>query len=109
LGITLPEPQPTETPLDSLPEYAGHYRGGLVDIDLKVEQGSLMMKTTSKGGFPKRDSPPAPAQPPIRLAFTAHDRVLALDLPLEAQAEFLRNEGGTIEWLRGGGRLYRRS
>jgi CubicO group peptidase (beta-lactamase class C family) len=110
LGITLPEPQPSETALDSLSEYAGHYRGGLADIDLKVEQGNLMKKTTWKGGFPKRDSPPGPAQPPSRLAFTAHDRVLALDPPSEgAQAEFLRNEAGTIEWLRGGGRLYRRS
>jgi hypothetical protein len=109
LGVTLPEPQPTETQLDSLPEYAGHYDGRLTDIDLKVEQGSLIMQTTSKGGFPKKDSPPGPAQPPSRVAFTAHDRVLALDPPFEgAQAEFLRSEAGTIEWLRGGGRLYRR-
>jgi hypothetical protein len=109
LGVTLPEPQPIASPLDSLGEYAGHYRGMLADIDLKVDQENLIMQSTLKGGFPKKDSPPGPPQPPSRLVFTANDRVLAQDSPIEgAQAEFLRSADGTIEWLRGGGRLYRR-
>ena len=109
LGVTLPEPQPIASPLDSLGEYAGHYRGMLADIDLKVEQENLIMQSTLKGGFPKKDSPPGPPQPPSRVAFTAKDRVLAQDSPIEgAQAEFLRSADGAIEWLRGGGRLYRR-
>jgi CubicO group peptidase (beta-lactamase class C family) len=108
LGIVIPDPKPIATAPDVLAEYVGRYHTTLSDIDLKVEQGNLMMQVTSRGGFPKKDSPPGPPQPPTRLAFIGRDRVLALDLPFEgAQAEFLRGPDGKIEWFRYGGRIHR--
>ncbi len=109
LGVTVPDPKPIPTPPDALAEYAGRYTTTLGDVELKFEQGSLMMQVTSKGGFPKKDSPPGPPQPPTRLAFIGRDRVLALDFPFDgAQGEFLRGTDAKIEWFRWGGRISRR-
>ncbi len=109
LGVTVPDPKPIPAAREALAEYVGRYTTTLSDVDLKIEQGNLMMQVTSKGGFPKKDSPPGPAQPPTQLALIARDRVLALDPPYDgAQAEFLRGAEGRIEWFRTGGRINRR-
>jgi CubicO group peptidase (beta-lactamase class C family) len=109
LGVTIPDPGPIAMPAGALAEYAGRYAATLGEAELKVEQGNLMMQVTSKGGFPKKDSPPGPPQPPTRLAFIGRDRVLALDAPFDgAQGEFLRDAHGEIEWLRWGARINRR-
>ncbi|HXW83831.1 MAG TPA: hypothetical protein VEJ86_05465, partial [Candidatus Binataceae bacterium] len=109
LGITVPEPKPIETTPESLPEYVGHYRAAMDDIEIKLADGILMMQVIPRGGFPTRNTPAAPPGPPTRLGFTRRDWPLALDPPLSpVQGEFLRGAGGAIEWLRWGARIHRK-
>ncbi len=94
---------------EQLAAYAGNYTSAHWDAVLTVHDGYLMEQDTSKGGFPDKDSPPAPDDPPSRLAFIAPDRVIGLDAPMkEARSEFLRDDAGAIVWYRNGGRLLRR-
>lgn len=89
-------------------EYLGTYEAQLDRLELYVDDGQLMARSTPKGGFPDIDSPPSPPPPPSRLAFFAPDCVIALDEPLiNLKAEFLRDDDGHIIWLRTS-RLHRR-
>jgi CubicO group peptidase (beta-lactamase class C family) len=84
-------------------EYLGTYESALQAVELKRDDDKLMLVITSKGGFPKKDSPPMPSPPPIPVAFYAPDRLFATD---EAgEAEFLRADDGSIAWFRVGGRV----
>jgi hypothetical protein len=77
---------------------------------LYLQDGKLMMRVTYRGGFPTPDTPPPSSQPPpVRLAFYAEDRVVALDPPLQNnRGEFLRDLEGSIAWFRFGGRIRKR-
>ena len=67
------------------------------------------MQITPKGGFPKRDLPPPPTPPLMRLALYGQDRAIALDQPMkDVRGEFLRARDGTISWFRFGGRVHAR-
>jgi hypothetical protein len=56
-----------------------------------------------------RDSKPAPPPPPTRLSLRQGELVVGLDSPFKGgRGEFLRDEDGSIEWLRFGGRIARR-
>jgi len=85
-------------------EYVGAYTSPLFDVELKRENGSLVLVTTSKGGFPKQDSPPLPSPPPVTVAFYAPDHLFVTEGP-KGEAEFLRAPDGTIAWFRVGGRI----
>lgn len=61
------------------------------------------------GGFPKPDSPPGPATPPMRIAFYDKDQVIGLDEPLKnALGDFIRDEEGRVEFLRISGRAHKK-
>jgi CubicO group peptidase (beta-lactamase class C family) len=86
-------------------EYIGTYTSALVDVELRREDGSLLLVYTPKGGFPRKDSPPAPGPPPAPAAFYAEDRLFVPEGPLKGtEAEFLRDPDGRIAWFRFGGR-----
>jgi CubicO group peptidase (beta-lactamase class C family) len=109
LGLQEPELQPLPVSESQLAEYTGRYSTPLVDIDLALEDGNLVVHTTLKGGFPTPDSPPPPAPPPTRLVLMSQDRVVALDPPFkDSKGEFLRHQDGRIAWFRWGGRAARR-
>lgn len=94
--------------LDSCP---GLYRSQLDDVELGRLGDALVARSTSRGGFPTRDTPPLPdAVPPlIRMGFYAEDRLVGLDPPfLETRAELIRGPEGGVSWLRFGGRIHRR-
>ena len=94
--------------LRQLQEFAGRYVSVLNDYELKLDQDHLALHTFPKGGFPKKNSPAGPPPPPTKVAFLGRDRIIALDPPLKDwQAEFLRDDSGTIAWLRCG-RIYKR-
>ena len=96
-------------PIDLDPgEYLGSYTSPLFDVDLKEDDGKLVLAMTNKGGFPKKDSPPHPSPPPMTLAFYAPDRLFVTEGP-ESEAEFLRAPDGSIAWFRVGGRIMSRS
>jgi CubicO group peptidase (beta-lactamase class C family) len=88
--------------------YLGNYTSALFDVELRQENGRLVLAMTGKGGFPKKDSPPMPSPPPVTVAFYAPDRVFVTEGP-PGEAEFLRAPDGTIAWFRVGGRIMSRA
>jgi hypothetical protein len=95
---------------DQLREYVGRYTSVLDEIELNLgADGSLVAQVTPQGGFPTRDSPAGPKPPPTRVAFIGTDHAVTLDPPMKDQhAEFLRDDSGSVEWARVGGRIHRR-
>jgi CubicO group peptidase (beta-lactamase class C family) len=110
LGVV--EPAPTLLTLDAerLASYAGLYKAALSHVEVTVKDGVLWGQGIPQGGFPDRDSPPPPAPPPVRMAFTGDDRLVVLDVPYRDQrVEFLRDADGRVGWLRFGSRAHRRA
>lgn len=94
---------------EALDNYTGYYAAQLSDVEVSVADDSLHLQVISKGGFPEKDSPPGP-QPPVAPArFIAADRLLITAGPSAgSRAEFIRQEDGSIGWLRLGGRIHAR-
>jgi len=108
-GLAEPELVAADTSPEQLAEYAGRYASALAEIDVRVEDGRLVEQFTMKGGFPRRDSPPLPAPPPVPLALYAADRAFVPEGPFKGErVEFLRDAHGRIVWLRDNVRLYAR-
>jgi len=123
LDLDEPRRDPLPLPVDDLAPFVGRYEAQLTTVELSLpddplslqdhalspRDGVLVAQVISKGGFPTRDSPPRPTPPPIRVAFFAEDRIVALDPPLAPMpAEFLRAADGRIAYLRWGGRIHAR-
>lgn len=103
------EPEAVPMATDTLAEYAGTYAAALATITLTPEGDHLMLQYQPRGGFPKRDTPPAPAPPPTRVEFIGADWIRALDQPFVGnRGEFVRDPDGSIGWLRWGVRAARR-
>ncbi len=108
LRLREPENSRPEMSAADWEEYLGTYEAQLDHLELYLADGQLMVQATPKGGFPDISSPPSPAPPPCRAAFCGPDRIVILDEPLtNMKAEFLRDDGGGIIWLRTS-RLHRR-
>ena len=91
----------------ALAEYSGRYEMPLNEVDLRLEDGGLVLHLIPKGGFPKPDSPPRPAPPPARVAFHAEDAFHVVEGVMKnARGQFLRDEDGQLEWLRFGRRVH---
>jgi hypothetical protein len=102
-------PEPIKTRATELKEYVGRYRIGTECFDLKVKNGYLIYHHIPLGGFPRPDTPPGPAMPPMRFAFYESDKVIGLDEPYkDALGEFFRDEKGRLEFFRIGGRAHRK-
>ena len=108
-GIKSALPQHIKIPVNELKEFTGSYRIGTEAFDLKIKNGGLMYHHIPLGGFPKPDSPPGPAAPPMRLAFYEKDKTVGLDEPLKnALGDFIRDEKGRVEFFRIGGRAHKK-
>ena len=102
-------PRPMEVETRELKEYIGRYQIGTECFDLKVKDGYLIYHHIPLGGFPRPDTPPGPAMPPMRFAFYEHDRVIGLDEPYRnALGEFFRDGKGSLQFFRIGGRAHRK-
>jgi CubicO group peptidase (beta-lactamase class C family) len=100
-------PRPVASRPGELREYAGRYRIGTECFDLKVQADHLVYHHIPLGGFPRPDSPPGPAMPPMRIAFYEKDRVIGLDEPMKGTlGEFLRDQKGRVRFFRIGGRAH---
>jgi CubicO group peptidase (beta-lactamase class C family) len=109
LNLVETPPVPLDRSPDELAAFVGTYRAALDDAELSVQGGALVLQAHPHGGFPFPTSPAPPAPPPVRLAFYADDRVVALDPPTQGvYAEFLRDPDGRVAWFRWGGRIHRR-
>ncbi len=109
LGLVDAEPAVLERSESQLREYVGGYAAALSKIELYLQDGNLMLQATPQGGFPMPDSKPGPTPPPTRLSIREGEQVVGLDSPFKGnRGEFLRDDSGTINWLRFGGRIARR-
>ena len=107
LGVEERDPEPLELAPDQLPEYAGRYTNPFADADVRLEEGRLVAHTIFKAGFPTKDSPPLPPEPPAPLAFYDADRVFVPEGTFEGtRGDFVRDGEGRIAWFRWGGRLF---
>jgi CubicO group peptidase (beta-lactamase class C family) len=109
-GVRDPEPQAIAFPPARLAEYEGGYSAVLSDVRVSPSGTGLLLTELRSADRAVADSrlQPLPV-PAVRLAFTAADRVVALDSPYRGhRAEFLRDASGRIEWFRWGGRIARR-
>jgi len=100
------EPERAAIDVDAT-QYLGIYESALQEVELKRDEGKLMLVVTLKGGFPNKNSPPPPSPPPIPVAFYAPDRLFATD-DTPGEAEFVRAPDGTLAWFRVGGRVMAR-
>jgi len=106
LGIDPPKPQAVPMDADALSPYLGAYSSQLMNCELYLQDGQMMMQAKPNGGFPSKDTPPGPTPPPTRMVFIGADHVMALDAPhTDLQGEFLRGADGAIVWFRFGGRI----
>ncbi len=105
-------PEPPEIPMTpaQMAEYSGRYTQALADIEIKTEDGRLMVQLRPKGGFPTKDIPAGPLPPPFRIGLVGNDRVAMVEPPFrDIQGEFIRNRDGSIAWLRWGYRIHARA
>jgi len=108
-GIKLRTPKPIRTSPSDLKEYIGRYRIGTECFDLKAKGETLIYHHIPLGGFPRPDSPPGPALPPMRFAFYEKDKVIGLDEPYkDALGDFIRSEHGKLQFFRVGGRAHKK-
>ncbi len=109
LGLEAPRAEPIDAEEQDLAQYAGHYCGYYMDLDLGILGGKLVGQVTYKRGFPNEDVPPPPAPPPASVALCAEDQLLVLDGPAkDTLGDAIRNRDGSIGWLRFSGRLHKR-
>jgi CubicO group peptidase (beta-lactamase class C family) len=109
LGLEPPRLTPLAVPADQLRAFAGEYSSTMTDRQVVVEDEGLRLTFMPKGGFPRRDSPPLPAPPPLSVVFVEPDRIAAREDTLDGlRGEFLRDADGRIAWLRVRGRIHAR-
>jgi CubicO group peptidase (beta-lactamase class C family) len=102
-------PKPVDISTDELQTYTGRYQIGTECFDLKAKNGHLIYHHIPLGGFPRPDTPPGPAMPPMRFSFYDKDKVIGLDEPYkDALGEFFRDEKGRLRFFRIGGRAHKR-
>jgi CubicO group peptidase (beta-lactamase class C family) len=102
--------QTIEIPAGELKQFTGRYRIGTECFDLKVKDKYLVYHHIPLGGFPRPDTPPGPAMPPMRFLFYEKDKVIGLDEPYkDALGDFIRDEKGKLQFFRIGGRAHKRS
>lgn len=111
LGLHLPQHKSLPAMPEQLAVYVGRYAAAMDDCAIGLENGSLVLHITEKGGFPTPETPPPPQQPPpMRLALYAEDRIVVLDGPDQnAVGEFIRDAHGRVAWFRYSGRVHART
>lgn len=111
LNIKTPPIKTIDVTQKEMEELEGRYifpKIGFTDIAILGE--TLVAQDTYTGGFPTEDTPPPPAPPPYRLAFTEVDNLVVLDGEgKDFEAQIIRDNNGKFSFLRMAGRLHIRS
>jgi hypothetical protein len=109
LGLANPAPVHEQRSAAQLAEYTGRYEAKMTHLAVTTTENGLHIDTIPQGGFPHKDSPPAPKMPTSTAVFVGEDRLLFIDGPARGgRAEVLRDAAGRIAWLRVGGRVHAR-
>ena len=89
-------------------ELVARYTAALSDVEVAARaDGELVYRSISHNVLGVK---PRPSDPPAsRVAFTGDDRFVCLEGPLkDLRGEVLRDSGGSVRWIRAGGRVFRR-
>ncbi len=110
LGVESPEgPKPIEATREMLIPYVGRYFRPTMDLEIGILGGRLVAQAAEKGGFPTRNCPPPPLEPPAALGLCEQDRLLVVDGPGKGmRIDVIRRPDGAVGWLRVGLRLVRK-
>ena len=112
MGVLPQEPVAPDGPAERLREYTSTYRGYGAGLDVEVsvgEDGRPWLHITERGGYVTADKPEHP-RPPARAEPVAEDALrVAEGWDTGNVAEFPRDRGGTVQWLRYAGRVLVRS
>jgi CubicO group peptidase (beta-lactamase class C family) len=94
----------------ALAAYTARYSRPFSDVLCSVENGTLLVQSIARRGFPNASAPVPPPGPKVPYAFYAPDRAIATTGPQTgARIDFIRGADGTITWIRVGGRIHRRT
>jgi CubicO group peptidase (beta-lactamase class C family) len=91
-------------------DFAGIYETTIGRVTITTpDRDRIHIESESFGGFPSKDSPPGPQDPPEDAYFYTPDRWHIAEGPSAgARGHFIRGEDGQVRWLRISGRLYPR-
>jgi hypothetical protein len=91
--------------IERLAAVRGRYVSALADAVVEAGEQGLVLRVTPQGGFPRPDSPPAPAPPPTPVVFYDDSCVVATEGPFKGgRGEFGGWQGDTPGWFRFGAR-----
>jgi CubicO group peptidase (beta-lactamase class C family) len=103
------DPTPSSTQPDLAP-YAARYSRTYADVVVTAENGTLLVQTIIKRGFPNARAPVPPAGPKVPYAFYATDRAVGTTGPQKGtRIDFIRAPDGSIGWIRVSGRIHRKA
>jgi CubicO group peptidase (beta-lactamase class C family) len=109
LDVEIAKPAPIESTEADLRPYVGVYERPFCNVELGMLGGRLIGQITYKQSFPTADTPLPPPPPPFSLSRCEEDRLLVMDGRLaNTMADVLRNDDGSIGWLRASGRIHRK-
>jgi hypothetical protein len=108
LGVAEPRPQHIRMSKTRRDELVARYGAAGSDIELRPGgDGVLLLRQF--GHNPLGGNPPPTDPPPSPVAFTSDDGFICLEGPLkDLKAEIIRDTGGSVRWIRAGGRVFRR-
>jgi hypothetical protein len=104
IGANEREREPIDVDAD---ECLGTDISKLFDVELKREDGRLILIATNKG-FPHKDSPSQPSPPPATVSLYQPDRLFVTEGP-PREMDFVRAPDDSIAWFRVGGRIIART
>jgi CubicO group peptidase (beta-lactamase class C family) len=110
LGLRRPEAEVKPLSAAKVAEYVGRYPMSAGEYVLTPDDGGVHVTFEVKKELLEAD-PDVAAQlpPPFRLAFVGKDRAVTQgERNAGARVEFFRDDSGTVEWMRSGGRIYPR-
>jgi len=109
-GTKVERPKVIKSTEAELAQYVGRYERPFSELEIGMLGGRLIGQIKFKQAFPTPDSPPPPSPPPMTLGRCAEDRLLVMDgRYVDVTADAIRNDDGSIGWLRISGRLQRRT
>src|SRR5581483_2253391 len=100
LGVVETPPTFLELTKEELASYEGVYDSSLSRTEVRLTDEGLVIISQFKGGYPTKDTPGGPPQPPRGIAFCERHRVLILDPPWKgSQLTFIRKPDGSVGYL----------
>jgi CubicO group peptidase (beta-lactamase class C family) len=103
-GLKDTDPEPVELSADELQQFAGKYSQPLADITVSVDGGTIRLDAVAKSALSDTDEDKP--QPPVHAAPVGDDRfVITEGARAGGLVDFIRNQDGSIRFIRYGGRV----